>query len=132
MTDLQEAVKTITTLSPPLVLIVIAAIANIILKAFLPEKFLMPIATIGCGALAPYMFTHGTLAYDVPSPGTALVLIGFIMGFVGSVVHRRLDRWVRKLMGGGNGDTQHFTRSDDDRGQQSQQGVADTRDRMGS
>lgn len=132
MTDLQDAVKTITTLSPPMLIIVGAGIMNLMLKPFLPEKFLMPIATIGGGALAPYLFSHGTLAYDVPSPTTALVLIGFIMGFIGSVLHRRLDRWIRnKLMASGSGDTMTFTRNGVDREAQRQQDAAGTRDKMG-
>lgn len=137
MSELHEAVKTVTTLSPPLVLIVIAAIANIILKSFLPEKYLMPIATIGCGALAPYMFTHETLAYTVPSPPTALVLIGAIMGFIGSVLHRRIDRWIRNKMLVGNGDTVMLTRADAtrsaaDRAGQRPANAADTSDRTRS
>lgn len=85
-------------LSPPMLVIVGAGIVSFLLKSFLPEKYIWPIATIGGGAVAPWLFSHGTLAYDVPSPGTALVIIGGIMGFLGSVFHRRLDRWfgVRK------------------------------------
>jgi hypothetical protein len=94
MDDLQEAVQTITKMSPPMLIVLGAAIINFMLKPFLPERFLWPIATISGGAVAPYLIPHGSLAYDVPSPGTALVVIGAIMGFVGSVIHRRFGRWL--------------------------------------
>lgn len=109
MDEIAEAVQTVSKMSPPMLIVFASAIMNFMLKAFLPEKYLMPIATVGGAAVAPYLFSHGTLAYDVPSPGTALVLVGAIMGFIGSVFHRRLDRWVcnRKR----NGDTGFLTRS---------------------
>jgi hypothetical protein len=100
MEDLQQAIKTVTMMSPPMLIIVVAAIVNIILGKFLPERYLMPIATIGGGAVAPYMFDPGSLAYPVPSPSTALVLIGSVMGFIGSVLHRRIDRWLRRRFNG--------------------------------
>lgn len=94
MDDLQEAVQTITKMSPPMLIVIGTAILNFMLKPFLPEKYLWPIATVAGGAVAPYLFSHGNLAYDVPSPGTALVIIGGIMGFMGSVAQRRLGRWL--------------------------------------
>lgn len=112
MDEIGEAVKTVTKMSPPMLVIVGTAILNIIIKPFVPEKYLMPIATVSGASVAPWLFSHGTLAYDVPSPGTALVLIGAIMGFVGSVFHRRLDRWLRSKFLNGNGhDTKFFTRT---------------------
>lgn len=109
MDEMQEAVQTVTKMSPPMLIIVVAAILSFILKAFLPEKYLWPISTVGGAAVAPYMFSPGSLAYDVPSPSTALVLVGAIMGFIGSVLHRRFDRWLRRKVAG---DTEFTTRSD--------------------
>lgn len=100
MDDLQEAIQTVTKMSPPMLIMVVAAIVCFMLKSFVQEKYLSPIATVGGAAVAPWLFSHGALAYDVPSPGTALVLVGAIMGFLGSVFHRRIDRWLRnKVMG---------------------------------
>lgn len=100
MDDLQEAIQTVTKMSPPMLVIVGGAIVNFLLKPFLPEKYLAPIATVGGAAVSPWLFSPGNLAYDVPSPATGLAIIGGIMGFVGSVFHRRIDRWLRnKVMG---------------------------------
>jgi hypothetical protein len=114
MDELQEAVQTVTKMSPPMLIIIVTAILNFLLKPFLPEKYLAPVGTVAGAAVAPWMFSHGVLAYDVPSPGTALVLVGAIMGFIGSVAHRRLDRWLRNKVMGSNGDndTKRLTRSD--------------------
>lgn len=113
MHEIQEAALTVMKMSPPMLIIVVAAIVCMLLKPFLPEKYLAPISVVGAAAVAPWMFSNGTLAYDVPSPGTALVLIGAIMGFIGSVIHRRADRWLRNKGWVGNGhDTKHLTRSD--------------------
>lgn len=114
MNDLHEAVQTVTMMSPPMLIIVGAFMANFLLKPFLPEKYLPVIATVGGGAISPYMFSPDTLVYPVPSPTTALVLIGSAMGFIGSVFHRRIDRWIRVKLMGTNGNTQYFTRNDDD------------------
>lgn len=109
---MQEAVQTVMKMSPPMLIIVCAAFLNMLLKPFMPEKYLAPIATLASAAVAPWVFDPKTLAYSVPSPGTALVLVGAIMGFIGSVLHRRLDRWLKsRWVTGGNGDTQQFTRS---------------------
>lgn len=117
MDQIAEAVKTVTMMSPPMLVIVGAFMLNFLLKPFLPEKYLAPIATLGGGLISPHLFSHETLAYPVPSPTVALTLIGCAMGFIGSVFHRRIDRWIRtKLMGtngngNGNGDTRFLTRS---------------------
>lgn len=111
MDEISEAVKTVTKMSPPMLVIVGTGILNIVVKPFVPEKYLMPIATVSGAAVAPWLFSHGTLAYDVPSPGTALVLVGGIMGFIGSVLHRRVDRFIRNKFGG-NGDTKFLRRND--------------------
>lgn len=120
MDEMQEAVKTVTMMSPPMLIIAITGILNFLLKPFVPEVYLAPVGTVAGAALAPWMFPHTLLAYPVPSPGTALVIIGAIMGFVGSVLHRRIDRWVRVKLMGSNGDTKHFakdaTRSGGDQG----------------
>lgn len=113
MDEIEGAVKTVTMMSPPALVIAGAMIINFILKPFLPEKYLWPIATIGGGAVSPYMFPPETIIYPVPSPTTALVIVGGIMGFVGSVFHRRLDRWpwLRNKLGINGHDTKFFTRT---------------------
>lgn len=125
MDDMQEAAQTVMKLSPPMLIIIGAAFVNLLLKPFLPEKYLAPIATVGGAAVAPYLFSPAHLAYDVPSPGTALVMIGGIMGFVGAVVHRRLGRWFKSKMF--NGDTDYFIRSDADPAPRGQPSSPDAR-----
>lgn len=102
-------------MSPPALVILGAFIVSFLLKPFLPEKYLAPIATLGGGAISPHLFSHDTLAYPVPSPTVALALIGCVMGFIGSVFHRRIDRWIRVKLMGSNGDTERIARCNDDR-----------------
>lgn len=87
-----------------------AFIVNFLLKPFLQERYLTPIATLGGGALSPHLFSPETIIYPVPSPAVALAVVGCAMGFIGSVFHRRVDRWIRTRLMGGNDDTQQFAR----------------------
>lgn len=116
MDEIAEAVQTVSKMSPPMLIVVVAGILCVMLKPFMPENYLMPVATVGGAAVAPWLFSHGTLAYDVPSPGTALVLVGAIMGFLGSVFHRRIDRWVSAKRRNGSGDTRYLSRAEAGRG----------------
>lgn len=105
----QEAIDTIWKMSPPFLMVVFVNILTFCIRRFVPDKLLMPIGVISGAAIAPYLFSPGSLAYDVPSPMTALVIIGAIMGFIGVATHDKLRKFLEKkgLRVNGN-DTEMF------------------------
>jgi hypothetical protein len=111
MDELTESALTVMKLSPPMLIIVVGAILCMLLKPFVPERYLAPCSTVGSAAVAPLMFSNGSLAYDVPSPQTAFVLIGAVLGFIGSVLHRRAERFLKRRFNG-SGDTKHIIREE--------------------
>lgn len=94
MDEIREAGDTIQKMSPPMLVIVGVIVLNFMIRPFLPPKYLPAIGTLAGAAVAPYLFSPSTLAYTVPSPATALVIIGGIMGFLGSVAHRKAHNYL--------------------------------------
>lgn len=102
---------TLFKMSPPLLMIIGINISLMLLRHFVPHKILPIIAVVLGMVFTPLLIPVSSLAYSVPSPMTALIIMGAVIGYAAVGLHQKFKQILKKV-GVSTGDTMIITKED--------------------
>ena len=87
---MDEVANTIFKMSPPVLLMLGINAVILSIHKLIPDKYLTIICVAIGGAMCPLLIPETSLIYSVPSPRTALVLVGVLFGACARGLHTKI------------------------------------------